>query len=461
MAIPDRLTHTQVPPAQETGPYPAKVIDAETPLPMDTAHSMRVGLLVLVLGLGGAVLWAALAPLDEGVPASGMVAIDTKRKAVQHQQGGIVSEVLVKEGSMVKAGDLLIRLNDSAVRANYAAINQQYMTLRAMEGRLMAEQADAPKITFHEDLLKAKDDREVRLQLANQEHLFISRRSAIQAELAAIQELIHGYEAQLQSYAGLLENRKIQLSWAQEELKGIRDLVSEGYAPRNRQMELERTAAELSGSTADLQGNILRTNRSISEQKLRIIQRRQEYRKEVETQLSEVRREVQADAEKVKASSEELARSAIRAPAEGQVVGLAVQTVGAVIGPGQKLMDIVPENETLLLEARVAPHMIDRVHPGLEVDARFSSFAHSPQLVVTGRVISVSADLIIEQQSANTPPYYLARVAVTPDGMKQLGNRHMQPGMPVEVIFKTGDRTVLTYLLHPLTKRIAASMKEE
>lgn len=461
MAIPDGLTRTQLQPAQETGAHPAKVIDAETPLPMDTGHSMRFGLLVLVLGLGGAVLWAGLAPLDEGVPASGMVAIDTKRKAVQHLQGGIVSEVLVKEGSMVKAGDLLIRLNDSVVRANHAGINQHYMTLRAMEGRLMAEQADAPKITFHEDLHKAKDDQQVRLQLATQEHLFISRRSAIQAELAAIQELIHGQEAQLQSYAGLLENRKIQLTWLQEELKGIRDLVSEGYAPRNRQLELERTAAELSGSIADLLGNILRTNRAISEQKLRIIQRRQEYRKEVQTQLSEVRREVQADAEKVAASSEELGRTAIRAPAEGQVVGLAVQTVGAVVGPGQKLMDIVPENETLLLEAHVAPHMIDRVHPGLEVDARFSSFANSPQLVVAGKVISVSGDLLADPQSPNTPPYYLARVAVTPDGMKQLGKRQMQPGMPVEVIFKTGDRTVLTYLLHPLTKRIAASMKEE
>lgn len=460
MAIPDQLTHTQVQPAPQTGTYPAKVIQGETDLHMDTGHSMRIGLLVLILGLGGATLWAALAPLDEGVPASGTVAIDTKRKAVQHLQGGIVSEVLVKEGSMVKSGEVLIRLNDSAARANHAAINQHYMTLRAMEGRLMAEQTDAAKITFHQDLLKAKDDRDVRLQLANQEHLFISRRSAIQAELAAIQEAIHGYGAQLQSYAGLLENRKLQLSLLQEELKGIRDLVREGYAPRNRQSELERTAAELSGSIADLQGNILRTNRVISEQKLRIIQRRQQYRQEVETQLSEVRREVEADAEKVKASREELDRTVIRAPAEGQVVGLAVQSVGAVIGSGQKLMDIVPDDETLLLEVMVPPHMIDRVHPDLEVDTRFSSFAHSPQLVVTGKVISVSADLLTDPKAPNMP-YYLARVAVTPDGMKKLGNRRMQPGMPVEVVFKTGDRTVLVYVLHPLLKRIAGSMKEE
>lgn len=457
----DTRTPLQLPPEPSAGTVPAVIIDLEPRLPMDTAPTMRFGLLVLACGLGGATLWAAMAPLDEGVPAAGLVAIDTKRKAVQHQQGGIVNEVRVKEGTMVKAGDLLIRLDDAAARAIHAGINQHYMSLRAIEGRLMAEQADAPKITFHEDLLNAQDDLQVSLQLATQEQLFISRRSAIQAELAAIRELIRGHQAQAQSYGGLLANRKIQLSSQQEELDGIRDLVSKGYVPRNRQMELERNAAELSGSVAELQGNILRTNSAIAEQKLRVIQRQQEYRNEVQTQLSQVRTEVQADAEKVKASSEELARTAIRSPAEGQVVGLAVQSVGAVVGPGQKLMDIVPEHETLLLEVRVAPPMIDRVHAGLAVDARFSSFANTPQLVVGGKVISVSGDLMVDPPASNTPPYYLARVTVTAEGIKQLGNRQLQPGMPVEVIFKTGDRTLLSYLLHPLTKRLAASLKEE
>ncbi|MCX7169732.1 MAG: HlyD family efflux transporter periplasmic adaptor subunit, partial [Proteobacteria bacterium] len=191
---------------------------------------------------------------------------------------------------------------------------------------------------------------------------------------------------------------------------------------------------------------------------LRAIQRSQEYRKEVDTQLSEVRREVQADAEKYKASTQELGRTVIRAPSEGQVLGLTVQSVGAVVGPGQKLMDIVPKNETLLLEAKVPPHLIDKVHAGLEVDVRFSSFAHSPSLVVQGKLESISSDLLSEQ---NGSVYYLARISITPEGMKELGNRQMQAGMPAEVVIKTGERTVLTYLLHPLFKRMAASMKEE
>jgi len=191
----------------------------------------------------------------------------------------------------------------------------------------------------------------------------------------------------------------------------------------------------------------------------RVIARQQEYRKEVESQLADVGREVPADAEKFRAAKDDLNRVEIKAPATGQVVGLAFQTVGGVVGPGQKLMDIVPQEQALLIEARVAPHLIDRVQKDLSVDVRFSSFAHTPQLVVHGKVVSVSADVLLDQQTG--APYYLARVGVTAEGYKQLGKRQLQPGMPVEVIFLTGERSMLTYLLNPLTKRMAASMKEE
>jgi protease secretion system membrane fusion protein len=150
----------------------------------------------------------------------------------------------------------------------------------------------------------------------------------------------------------------------------------------------------------------------------------------------------------------------IKSPANGQVVGLSVQTVGAILQPGQKLLDVVPDNQTLLLEARIPPHLIDKVQAGLSADVRFNSFAHSPQLVVEGKVISVSGDLLSDPQQPQFL-YYLARVQVTPAGMKTLGARQMQPGMPAEIVIKTGERSLLTYLLHPLTKRMAASMKEE
>ena len=180
----------------------------------------------------------------------------------------------------------------------------------------------------------------------------------------------------------------------------------------------------------------------------------------VETQLADVAREVQSDAEKLLAVTADLERTEIKSPASGQVVALAVQAPGSVVQAGQKLMDIVPQGEALILETRIEPHLIDKVHAGLLTDVRFTAFSHSPQLVVQGKLISISGDLIRDPQP-NGASYYLARVAVTPEGMKVLGKRRMQPGMPAEVIINTGERSLLTYLLNPLTKRLAASMKEE
>ena len=257
----------------------------------------------------------------------------------------------------------------------------------------------------------------------------------------------------------MLENRNNQLRLINEELGQLRGLVKEGYAPRNRQLEMERMVSDSNSAIADLQGNTVRALRTIGELRQRALSRKQEHRKEVETQLADVSREVLSDNEKLYSVANDLERTEIKAPASGQVVGLAVQTVGGVVQPGQKLMDIVPKGAPLLLEAHVAPHLIDRVHTDLPVDVRFSSFANSPQLVVDGRVVSISADLLTEPQT--NVPYYLARVQVTPDGLKHLGKRQLQAGMPVEVIFKTGERSMLTYLLHPLTKRMAASMTEE
>ena len=411
------------------------------------------------VGFGGFLLWAAFAPLDEGVPGQGMVSIDTKKKTVQHLTGGLVKEVLVGEGDHVKEGQLLVRLDEAVARANFEAARQRYVGLRAMEGRLLAEQRGQQKVTFHPDVVEASKDPQISDMMRTQEQLLGSRRAALQAELQSIEESIQGQQGLIQAYEGMLINRKNQQALLAEELGNTRELVKEGYTPRNRQLELERMASEASSGVVELQGNTVRAKRAVSELRQRAIARQQDYRKEVETQLADVGREVPADAEKFRAAKDDLGRIEIKSPATGQVVGLAFQTVGGVIGPGQKLMDIVPENQALLIEARVAPHLIDRVRKDLPVDVRFSSFAHTPQLVVNGKVTSVSADLLVDPQTGIG--YYLARVGVTAEGYKKLGKRQLQPGMPVEVIFLTGERSMLKYLISPLTKRLAASMKEE
>ena len=423
------------------------------------ARAGRIGLWALCLGFGGFLLWAAFAPLDEGVPGQGMVAIDTKSKAIQHLTGGIIKEVLVTEGQQVKEGQLLVKLDEAVATMNFQTSRQRYLGLRAMEGRLAAEQQGMAKILWHADLREAMGDAQIRQITLTQEQLFESRRASLRADLQSLEESIQGQEGLLKAYSEMAGNRRNQLSLLNEELKNTSSLVSEGYAPRNRQLELQRMVAEMNSSIAELLGNTVRGQRSIGELRQRAIARRQEYRKEVETQLTDVAREAQAEAGKFRATKDDLGRIEIRSPAAGQVIGLAFQTVGGVIGPGQKLMDIVPVDQALLLEARVLPHMIDRVHAGLPVDVRFSSFAHTPQLVVEGKVVSVSSDLLVDNRTG--VGYYLARVGVTDEGYKKLGKRQLQPGMPVDVVFRTGERSMLTYLLNPLTKRMAASMKEE
>ncbi len=448
MATPD--TNPSAPQASHNGTPPA-----------DTGRAARVGLWALGLGFGGFLLWAALAPLDEGVPSHGTVTVDTKRKAVQHLSGGIVKRVLVREGELVQEGQPLIELDEAVARANYEAVRQRYLGLRAMQGRLLAEQAGAEAVTFHPDLLQASSDPLIKAQMDTQRQLFQSRRAALRAALQGIEESIRGQQALLQAYEGMIGPRRSQLALLQEELKHTRELVAEGYAPRNRQLELERSVAEANASIAELTGNTIRAQRAIAELRQQVVARQQEYRKEVESELTEVTREVQSDAEKIVAVRADLERTEIRSPAAGQVIGLAFQTVGGVVQAGQKLMDVVPEDEPLLLEAKVEPHLIDKVRTGLPTDIRFSAFSHSPQLVVQGEVVSISNDLLSEQVGDTAISYYLARVKVTPAGMKVLGNRRMQPGMPAEVIIKTGERSLLTYLLNPLTKRLAASMTEE
>ena len=450
--------------SQKSGAQDARIVNAlEDQGPRassDTSSVARTGLWVLGLGFGGFLLWAALAPLDEGVPTIGMVTLDTKRKSVQHLSGGIVKEVLVQEGQQVKEGDPLLRLDGAVAKSNYESVRQRYLGYRTMQSRLFAEQAGRDVIEWHADVKAAMGDPLIKQQVSTQQQLIQARRAALAADLQGIEENSQGLKEQFNSYQNILVQRRSQLALLSEELNNTRGMVKEGYAPRNKQFELERMVAESNAAIEDLMGNSLRITRQIAELKQRSVARKQEYRKEIESQLADITREVQSDAEKFVAVTADLDRMEIKSPATGQVVGLSVQTVGAVLQPGQKLLDVVPDTQTLLLEAHIPPHLIDKVQNGLPADIRFNSFANSPQLVVEGKVLSVSGDLLSDPQQPQYT-YYLARLQVTPSGMKTLGQRQMQPGMPAEVVIKTGERSLLTYLLHPLTKRFAASLKEE
>lgn len=438
---------TYIMPAQPSGPSPAT--DHPRLDRLRWTRWMVAGLLLSALA------WVALAPLDEGVPAPAQVVVDTRAKPVQHPTGGVVLEVLAREGMAVQAGQPLLRLDTAATAAAHEAVRQRYFALRAAQDRLHAERDGLPGIQWHADLQGevAAPHRQA------QEALRVSRRQALQAELAALEQSSLAQRATLVSTTEMLQSRRQQRQWIAEELDSTAPLVQDGYVPRNRLLELQRQRAEADALMAELLGQRERALRAQAEIAQRREQRISEFRRDVQAQLGEVLREVEAEARRLVAVRRDMQRTEVVAPVDGHVVGLAVQSPGAVLQAGQRLMEIVPDAELLLVEARIAPHLADRIRVGQPVDIRFAAFSHTPQLLVNGEVLSVSADVLQDPQSQQS--YFLARVAMTAEAMKALDQHRLVPGLPAEVVFRTGERSLLTYWLHPLTKRLAASMKEE
>jgi protease secretion system membrane fusion protein len=447
------------PTAAAAAPAAAAPFDISDPLPEgDTAAPIRLGLWALVVGFAGFVAWAALAPLDQGVIAPATVVTETRRLTIQHLNGGVVRQVAVAEGQPVKAGDLLVELEEATVRAGFEQVRQNYLSQRAQESRLLAEAAGAPRIRFHDDL--RADDPVSALQMAAQEQLFAARRAAFAAETAAAQESMAGLRGQAEGLRQSLDSRRQQAGLVATQLANVTALAEQGYAPRSQVLQLQQQAQELRGAIADGEAQAQRVRAAVAEVEQRLAQRRQELLKEVNGQLADVRRDVQANQERMAAAQGELRRFRITAPKDGQVVALAVSGNGSVVGPGQRLMDLVPQQTGLLFDAKVPLAMVDRVRAGDLTELRFASFTDAPTLVVEGRVLSVSGDAVAEVVGGAPMPHYLARVELTEAGQRALGARELHPGMPAEVLIKSGERTVLQYLLHPLTKRIAGAMKE-
>lgn len=445
--------------ASSTGTSPRSPPPGE-PWSSDVASTAgSTGRWLLRVGVLAAAGWITLVPLDEGVPAIGTVVVDTQRKPIQHQAGGMVHAVFVREGQAVEAGQLLMQLETAPASANREAVRQRYQALRALESRLRAEQSGATRISWHPSLLAADASAEAQSHMLAQQDLLVARRQALAAELLAIDAGLQAQRGLLLTAQKVAVSREQQMELVRQALAQMRELVAEGFAPRNRQHDLERQEAEIEAVMTELLGQQAQAISAIAELNQRAAQRRSEERRDSSQQLAEVLRDVQAEGERLRAVQVELERTELRAPVAGQVVGLAVQTPGSVVEPAHTLMSIVPDDELLVIDTQVPPNFIDRVQSGQAVDARFQSFAHTPQLVVQARVQSVSADRLLDP--VTQVPYYLARVVITPEGHALLGQRQLQPGMPAEVIFKTGERSLLTYWMAPLTRRLAWAVTED
>lgn len=424
----------------------------------ETKHT-RLGWWIVLAGVGGFLLWATFAPLDKGVPVPGNVTVATQRKAIQHQSGGTVEDILVKEGDVVKAGQVLVRMNDVQAKAAAEMTRVQYFAARAAEARLIAERDGKSSVTFPAELESAKADPRVEANISLQRQLFSSRQSAIKNELAAIEESIAGLKAQVRGLEETRETQKIQQKILKDQLEDLRELAKEGYVARNRVLDLERTYAQVNGSIAEIIGNIGRAQRQIAEQSLRRVQRQQEYQKEVRTQLAEMQKEAEALENRLRSQDFELSNTQVKAPVDGTVVGMNVFTHGGVVAPGFRMMDVVPSNDPLIIEGQVPVHLIDKVHKDLPVELIFSAFNQNQTPHVPGMVTQVSADRMIEEKTGQA--YYKVQVQVTPEGKKMLTNLQVRPGMPVEVFIKTGERTMMSYLLKPVFDRAKTALTEE
>jgi membrane fusion protein, protease secretion system len=442
----------------------ADVVSHEiTPVAVNTDPSgfARAGWLIVLFGFVGFLIWAFLAPLDKGVPMPGYVTKQSNRQAVQHLQGGTVRELLVRDGAVVKAGQVLVRLDNVTANAQFEITNVQYLSARGAEARLIAERDGAAKVTFPAELLDKQQDPRVADVIATQTQLFNSRQTSLRNELAAVDENIAGLKVQMQGLQESRDAKKQQIAILKEQLGGMRDLARDGYVARNRLLDLERTYAQLGGAMSEDIGNIGRTQRQIMELTLRRAQRLQDYQKEVRTALVEVQREADGQGARLVAQRQDLKNVEVRAPVSGTVVNLAVFTQGGVVGPGFKMMDIVPSEDPLVVEGQLAVNLVDKVHNGLPVQLTFSSVnsVHTPH--VQGEIINVAADRTVDERTGQA--HYVVRAKVTPEGMKEIEKVKLaiRPGMPVEMFVKTGERSMMSYLFKPLLDRAHTSLSEE
>lgn len=434
--------------------------EAAATLDINHARASRIGWLVLAVGFGGFMLWAALAPLDQGVPSSGQVVVTGNRKTVQNLSPGMVEAILVKDGDEVRRGDVLVRLDPTTARSQYEVAYSQWLVVKAAEARLLADVQGLSEIAFPDELLKEKDDPRAASAMAVQSQLLRSRQAGLQAELGALKSTLAG----LQSYAkGLDAARRAkedQSALLKEELKGLRELAAEGYLARNRLSEQERLLAQLSGAISEDLGNLGRAQQGIGETRMRIIARQQDYHKEVENALVEVQKEASSLDSRIKGLAFELANTDVRAPSEGIIVGLTVHTVGGVLAQGTPLMDVVPKNEPLRIDVQIATTLIDKVRLGLPAEITFPAFNQKTTPQIPGEFIQVAADATVDPQG-RVPPFYRGQVVVTAEGMKKLKLHEIKAGMPAEVFIRTGERTMLNYLFKPLHDRFNSALTEE
>src|SRR3954470_2334274 len=418
------------------------------------------GLALVALLAGGAGGLTATTELSGAVIAPGNLVVETNVKKVQHPTGGVVGELRVRDGDEVKAGDVVVRLDDTVTRANLAIVVKSLDELSARQAREEAERDGVNAPSFPAELLARRSDAEVARLVVGEQKLFETRRSARQGQKAQLKERVGQLQEQISGLNDQISAKKREIALIGDELKGVRELWQKNLIPIQRVTALERDGARLEGERGALISSIAQTKGKITETELQILQIDQDLRTEVGKDLAEIRGKVSELVEKRVAAADQLKRIDIRSPQDGKVHQLAVHTVGGVITPnGEPLMLIVPRADALTVEARIAPQEIDQVHVGQRAVLRFAAFNQRTTPELNGQVSVVSADVSADQKTAAT--FYTVRIGIPAEELARLGGLKLVPGMPVESFIQTQERTVLSYLTKPLTDQALKAFREK
>ncbi|WP_444756966.1 HlyD family type I secretion periplasmic adaptor subunit [Pseudomonas sp. A014] len=424
----------------------------------DARFYVRLGWLLTLLGFGGFMAWASLAPLDQGVAVQGTVVVSGKRKAVQSMAAGVVSRILVSEGQMVRQGEPLFRLDRTQVQADVEALQAQYRMTQASLARWRGERDNVGQVQFPAELMD-ESDAQLGLVVEGQRQLFDSRRQALAREQGAVSASIEGSQAQLAGMRRARGDLQAQADSLREQLDNLRPLAGEGYIPRNRVLEYQRQLSQVQRDLAQNAGDSARLEQGIVEARLNLQQRREEYQKEVRTQLAEAQVKAATLEQQLNSARFELRHSEILAPADGIAVNLGVHTEGAVVRAGDTLLEIVPQGTALEVEGRLPVNLVDKVAPQLPVDILFTAFNQNSTPRVTGEVALISADQLLDERSGQ--PYYVLRSTVSEEALARLQGLSIRPGMPAELFVRTGERSLLNYLFKPLLDRAGSALTEQ
>lgn len=408
-------------------------------------------LFIVFVILGG---WMAYAPLATSAVAVGKVSADLNKKTIQHLEGGQVEAIYVKDGDRVKEGDMLIKLSDIQVKAQLDILKAQHQEAMALLARLEAQRENAKAISFPEALVDAKAK-------SDQKNIFESVQKRFQEEEALTQNRVIQAQNQIKGLESLIESKKNRVASNVEEIKEWEDLLKQKLVDKQRIRELQRENNLLEGEISSSTSEIEKLKEQIREFQTQQQLREKEFMNETLERFVETKTVLSDLESKIKASEDVLSRTQITAPIGGVVVGMSMHTIGGVISPGKPILDIVSQDSGLYVVAQVRVMDIDKVHPGLLADVRFSAFNLKNTHVIEGKVIHVSADSFLDEASKNQ--YYEAKIEVTQQGLQELQNYGftLVSGMPAEVMIKTGERTTLSYLLKPLTDMFSRGFNEE